>query len=368
MDLHEALPRAIRKCRITAAFLSVASVRSDWVRQELEVALEFEDRALQRVVPVFLGDPTAILAGNERLRDRWLSPERNQLSKFALLSEDARVIAEGVARAAFDLLDWKGGTSPGIVIDQRGMSGRRAGRLPPETVPDRLLRSEGPVLVFRPDDGERSPGETLHGDEWTTWWADVRWGLTELRRRAPGGLRELRIAGAGQLGMGWALGCAFDRTSRVDMLCFPRPASGEALTNRGQDFVLALTGGNPDCAGPGLPPLPDGDLPEIDLILAPANRLPDIAEFRGDGSPPAVWIPTGLVTDSAQAMALVRDVVALLGTLAQSRRTRHARIFTALPFHFLPLLSANLTHVIDRTTFMDYHRARAGATYVPIEV
>lgn len=384
-DLHRSLPEAIRACRMTAAFLSEKAVQSDWVKDELAVALRVEDQEIHRVVPVFLGDPLALVRGHRPLERRWVHTERDQITRLGVMApeQDPVAIARALAQAAFDRLSWPPATSPGVVIDQRGEDGQRIRWLPKTTVHERFLRGEGPVLVFRPDDGERTKYETLVGDAWRSWWADVQWGLGQLRKRAPEGLHTLRIAGAGQLGMGWALGRALDRTSRVELSCFPRQnGPGEMLTNRGQEFAFPLEGGSAACTSThselGFLPLPEGPLPEIDLVLASNNPryLTSVRAFReyeaAQGA--AVWVPTGMINDSTQAMALVRDVVALLLELSGSRGTVHTRVFTTLPFHLLPLLSSNLTHVMQRLTFMEYHRAQAdggaGAsdTYAPLDI
>lgn len=384
-DLHRALPLAIRQCRLTAVFLSDAAIASRWVDDELAVALRAEDESLHRVVPVFLGEALTLVKSHRRLSARWLHPERDQLTRLSVFADarDPRAIAEALARAAFDRLSWPPEATAGIILDQRGESGRRVGPPSSETVHPRFLSGEGPALLFRPDDGPRTPGATLTGEDWASWWSDVRWGLTELRHRAPGGLSALRLAGAAQLGLGWALGRALDRTSRVEITAFPRPQGpGSLVSNRGQDFVSPLQGGDPACyvVAPelGLPPLPSGTLDEVDLILAPEipRYLASVQAFRScESAPPAVlWIRTGQIEDSASAMSLVRDVVAAVGALAGHRGTRHIRVFTALPFHVLPLISANLKHAVQRMTFMEYHRSAAdlGAApselYVPLEM
>lgn len=366
-DLHTALPEGMRSCLRVAAFLSPAAVRSKWVGEELATAIDLERKGIvANVIPVYLGDRQALVTGSPQL-NTWLHPTRDDVSRLGIDSNpdapDPGSIAKSLAGAVYRMLDTPLNASLGIVIDQRGLGEARVGELPQATVASRFLGASGPIITFRPDDGERTYYETITGNAWTALISDMSWALT----RAPVKLaeRHVRIAGAGQLGIGWFLGHTFNRSSRVKLTCYDR--DGNILTNEDQSFNGPLAGGNPYCHMDDVPGASSvsGTAEVVDLVLLsedpsdpnqPKPYFGKVTAFRAteSESPPMVFVKTPRsILRSDQAMSLVADVVALLQRLSHTHGCQRIRLFTALPFHFLPLLAANLVNVMDQVVFME---------------
>jgi hypothetical protein len=82
-----------------------------------------------------------------------------------------------------------------------------------------------------------------------------------------------------------------------------------------------------------------------------------------------VWVPHDrVIAGSNQLMRLVEDVQALLRRLCSEHGTNRIRLFTSLPFHAVPLLTANLTNVVDgEITFMEYRTDLQGKDVSPQE-
>lgn len=337
------------------------------------------------VVPIYCGDPRAIVAGDPALTALAPRERRLQCAQLQYGFDECRVAA-AVFRAVTDQLDWTG--TPGIIIDQRGQSGPRTGTPPRENVPDRFFDQSGPVFVFRPNAGERTPyagvydGPLYRGpgeqrtigrdgdaipdrsggpagrhapvEDFAQWWSCIWQTLGVIQRRMTG--TQIRIAGAGQPGVAVGIGRCFGRLTPAMITAFARPPGTDDYSN--SDSITPPATGEAGCnrlhPDLGVPEIPER-APVVDLLLVPEHYLGTIRDARAldRSAGAAVWVETGMVADSASLQGLIADVIALLERLKRERSTSHARIYTTLPFHALPILAAGLTYSEMRVTHME---------------
>lgn len=381
-DLGKALADALRRQATVTVFLSPAALDSPWVDDELAVALKQEEAPGNsgRVIPVYLGDPLALVEPRPLLRSHWLHPDGDRVNRLGIeprrdvdLLLMARDIANQVARAIYGMLEIADNPEIIIYVDQRG-GGQRRGDPPHLPKPMRALSA--PALVFRPDLGFRRPDETLYGDD----WQDVRLTMEEALSEALGGARwhtpkKIRILGNAQLGFAFFLGRYFNRNTNADLFC--TNLDGRTFSNQGQPRHVPLQGGNPRCETdhPDIPPLPEhAELEAVSLLLSMPPYVAPVRRYLAahPDAPPLVWVENGIFESSQHVMNYIADVVALLTRLNNENGLSMVHLYCGLPFHVVPLLAANLLNVVQNIIFMEYRRdlqetnPLAGEIYIPL--
>ncbi len=85
-----------------------------------------------------------------------------------------------------------------------------------------------------------------------------------------------------------------------------------------------------------------------------------------------IWLKDETFDTNEQLMGYVKNVVALLLRIHTENGVRRVYLFCGLPDNVLPLLAANLVHVMDNVVFMEYRKdlqgkeASAGEMYTPL--
>lgn len=380
IDLGQALTEAIRRQATFTVFLSRAAVKSRWVEDELVVALQAEQVATSgqaRIIPVYLDDPFPLVQSHPQLRCRWKHPDGDRVDKNGIVEleddpERPTRIAKKLASGIYASMALPHQSELSIYLDQR-IDGPRRGE--PKTIPANARGLDIPALVFRPDIGEGKNDETLFGDP----WEELCDTLLEALREAitvRGDPRKVRIYGDAQFGIAFLLGTYFDRNTSVDMYCTGN--DGSTFTNRDQPRHTPLEGGDPDCISTHrrITPMEAGQRAEqVALLLIERDQyVDDVIDYLDANrvSIPPVWVKHGRFTDNEQVMLHIRNIVALLGRLRSDHGTRRIQLYCGLPIHVVPLLAANLLHVVPDVLFMEYRRdlrgtgASASDTYVPL--
>ena len=175
--------------------------------------------------------------------------------------------------------------------------------------------------------------------------------------------KKVHITGTSQLGFPFMLGRYFNRNSSIDLFCY---GPGGPFDNQGQIRHMPLNGGDPHCQTPDkrIPALKDGEkYPEISLFLGSGNYVSDVLEYLKEHPEcgPLVWYGSSRFSDNEQVMKYIANVVSLLLRLKEEHQTRKVYFFCGLPFHVLPLLGANLLHVMDNVIFMEFLRDLVGS-------
>jgi len=378
-NLCEVFAAAIERQATVCVFLSEAAVKSEWVKDELAIALR-KVKESGRIIPIYLGDPLALVKSHPLLKSRWLHPNGDRVTQFGICpiegadeSAKARAIADKVAQGIYADLRIANQNEVILYLDQRG-KGNRCGE--PNDIPENVAKQEAPALVFRPDMGKRSSTEVLRGDEWNNRWSDMKWALGQSIGNCRGGdPKTIRILGNAQLGLPFFLGHYFNRNTSTHLYCYNM--DGSVFSNQGQERHAPLTGGDAHCvaAHPGVTPIPSGDRQEaISLLLVTENYVQTIVDYLKANSATypkyGYWVAHGQFTDNNQVMDYITDIVALLLRLKRDG-VRTIYLFSSLPFNVLPLLGANLLHVVN-VVFMEYRKdlqgkkAGVGKMYVPL--
>jgi len=383
-NLSEVLKAAIERQVTTTVFLSEAAIQSPWVTEELAVAIDTH-QAMQtsgNILPIFLGDPVALVKLHPLLRSWWLHADGQRVNILGVqadanqpILELAKTLADGIARRVYQALGVAAKREIILYVDQRG-EGRRRGEL--QGVPDSVRQRTAPALVFRPELQMRRQSETLHGDAWTAFRGDLTASLAEaienLRGPEP---KSIYVLGNAQVGIAYMLGHYFNRSTSTHLFCYNR--DGYVFNNQAQPRHMPLQGGNPNCEATHdrITPLPPGAQVEaVALILTAANYVDPALDYLAaqDNPPPPVWVEHGSFQENAQVMQYVTDIVALLTRLRAAHRLHRVYLFCGLPFHVIPLLAANLLNVVDDVVFMEYRRdlqgqgVSAGEMYVPLDM
>ena len=342
---------AIEASTVLVVFLSQAAKASDWVREEIKRAIRNLGRedARRRIILVHPGASADTSLVPDVLKPIVLHSDHNDIDVHKVMSADksAAAIAKDIGKRVYDLLDTAGAMDVNVVLDQRG-SGDRVG-VPPEVGRLKLAR---PTLVFRHDVGARDRKGMLCGEAWTGYRRDLCEALDAALPTHPG--RTVHVAGTPQLGLAVMLGWHMRRSSNVTLRVHGRQ-DGNVFTNNGQQMVMAPSSDHPPCntIHPVHAPALSGTPDEIDLVLAPKNRLENVARYRaaaGGALPPVVWIETGKLSSSKEVMVLTVEVAALLAGLGGPA----VRLYSALPAHALPIVVANFDTVVKRLRFMEY--------------
>ncbi|MDA3898209.1 MAG: SUMF1/EgtB/PvdO family nonheme iron enzyme [Desulfobacteraceae bacterium] len=378
VSLSDTLSNAILQQTTVTLFLSSTSVKSSWVKDELSTALQLEDEPglRDKIIPIFIGDPLQLVSSHELLRSRWLHPDGDRVDRLGIEVDpddmDAGLtidIAEQISNRIYKILNIGEQSEIQICLDQRGSSMRRG---IPVDIPDNLLATELPTLVFRPDLNKRSQGETLTGNNWISLVKTMIHSLEEAlgspRWASP---KKIRIFGGAQLALPFVLGQYFNRNTSAHLFC--TNMDGTTFNNQHQPRHTPLEDGNPHCETPQERIEPIADDTKTDhasLLLSAEYLVHSVADYLSEHSDrlPLLWVKSDRFTDNSQVMDYIADVVALLLRLREQHGVRTINLFCGLPFHIIPLLAANLLHVVDNINFMEYRRDLQGTSAGPGEM
>ena len=385
-SLRDGLQEAIERQVTTTVFLSMKAVQSDWVQDELAIAFDTHDAAGVggNIIPVFLGDPMTLLAAHPRLNSRWLHADGKRVAVSYVDAQGATdrpelaaTVATRLANRIYQALELKKRREVILYVDQRG-EGRRHSE--PDDVPPRIQALGAPALVFRPDLNDRQQYEIQYGDDLQAWLSDMRSALGDalgnLRGPEP---KQIHILGNAQLGIPFWLGQYFNRSTSTHLFGYNR--DGSVFNNASSSRHTPVEGGNADCtsAHERIQPLQPGDRSDsVALILTACRYVQpalDYLDAQSDTAP-RVWVEHGHfpIQGNDQVLSYIADIVALLTQLNRDHGVSHVKLFCGLPFNIVPLLAANLLHVVHKMTFMEYRRdlqgqaVSAGAMYVPLEL
>lgn len=365
--LDIALKQAIQQCRTLTIFLSESSAKSDWCNEELKWAVEAR-KGYDHILPVYLGDPGALVRDHDLLRTRFLDAfgKVNQLGYSCQqnpTSPNPDAIAKKIAATAYRHTIPDTWSEVVIFIDQRG-SGQRNGF---PSLPDNIARLNAPILTFRSDLGLRQKQETLTGPDWENTVQTMTNALSNALGLLRQDFRKVIVLSNSQTGFAWAVGKHFDRTDNVELYGYDR--FGNMVTNAGQERITPLSGGNPHRAQ-----LVDGEtncLSETQLEVALGIGNADhYAHDVNEAVPhlPLLWIDSGKISNSEEAMQLVKDVVASFKRLYREHGVRQVSLFWTTANHVAVLAAANLTaqHAMPKIKYMERDHASGKYVHLPM--
>ena len=367
-DLTHELKKAIQMQTAVVLFLSEKSANSDWVTDELMTALEIDDSMGQpdRVIPVYLGNELKIIKKHDILRTRWLHTDGNRVNRNGIKpdismsdTQQSVYIAEQIAQRIVKILEIKKKNELYIFLDQRG-DGKSTGK---PDIPKNVHQTDAVGLVFRPYDGdERSQSETLHGGA----CKDFANTITKTLGNALGGTtkwpipKKIKIYGTSQLGLPFMLGKFFNRNTSAHLFC--SDVMGTTFNNQDQERSAPLEGGDPFCNREiknACPLKENENYKELALLLyMPESHTTDASDYLKalNMDMPLIWVKHNKFEENDEVMTYVRNIVALLTRLKTEHNTQTVYLFCGLPFHVIPILSANLLHTIDEIVFMEYRK------------
>ena len=383
VSLSEVLRNAILKQTTVTLFLSPDSLKSPWVKDELTTALQLDDDPGLRdmIIPIFIGDPLQLVSSHDLLRSRWLHPDGDRVDRLGIVIDpdnlyaDFKIEAEQVSNRIFKILNIRRQNEILICLDQRGNGMRRG---VPEDLPDNLFTTELSALVFRPDLNKRSQDETLTGENWISLSKimihSIENALGSPRWASP---KKIRLFGRAQLCLPFLLGQYFNRNTAAHLFC--TNMDGTTFNNQHQFRHSPLEGGNPHCETPHERIEPIADYTETDhasLLLSTEYLVHSVTEYLTEHPDrfPLFWVESGRFNENSQVMVYIADVVALLLRLREKHGVKTIDLFCGLPFNVIPLLAADLLHVVDKINFMEYRRdlkgtaAGLGEMYVSLPI
>lgn len=367
--LDVALREAVRAQATMTVFLSDESIASGWCTDELRWALDAAP-GVEHIFPVFLGQPLKLVRSHRILQSRFLHPDGDRVNQLGFhhaadpLHPDPVAIAARIAAAVYRRVIGKTWAEVAVIVDQRG-EGPRRGR---PAVPHSVASLDIPALTVRPRLGPRTPREVVTGSEWDDVARSATWALsTALGTLRGGGPRKVRVLGNAQVSLFWAIGRCFDRTTSVELFVHGR--DDVSVSNENQERRVPLAGGDPAAATPISGPL-SGAYTEIGIGVGPRKDSASYASAVQQALPtttPLLWIETGTIESSDDAMKVVADLVASVARVRRDHGAREVILFWATANHVALLAAANLTsHVIPVVRFMEWDHARGAYEYLPM--
>lgn len=356
--LGEAQERALAEQIPVVLLLSATALKDDgWASHELEplFALAVAERR-RLLLPVFLS-PVPVLQSLHPALARWLEAGRAPSEHQGIPSgaDDTSALAKEIAGRVYRGLGLREAGEAVVMLDQRGGGPRVGLPLLPANAPQGLL-----TLVFRPDRNQRSFSDNVEGKPWESLASAFYWSLAEALPQ----VGTVHLIGESQLGWSFLFGRFFDRTRSVniqlhhlrfrqtfalalrDEFAGPLPGGGNAFVNSDHALVPALQAGE--------------DHLELSLLLVTDERyIKDATDhIRATGGAPPVLVTTSKeYRTSLELLDLARDLIALLDRLRREHNTQRWRLYTALPFHGLPIIAALLRHVATAVVFLEYKSA-----------
>ena len=363
--LDIALKRAVQQQTTLTIFLSEASLKSSWCRDELKWAIEAQEGD-NHLLPIYLGDPLALVKEHDLLRSHFLHADGDKVNQLGhvcnLAAPDPKLIADKIAATAYRRSIPSNWSEVIIYLDQRGQGIRRGS---PE-LPENIARLQAPTFTFRPDLGSREQRDLLLGETWQDVTETMARALSTALSTTRGKTRDVRVMGNAQTSLMWAIGTQFDRTTSADLYAYGRDEL--SITNRGQARYTPLSGGNPDAAQPITEGLLNAKTSHAKVALGVGSKE-QYASVVQAAIPelPLLWIESGVIRNSNDAMALVADLVASVDSLRQQYQVSELVLFWTTANHVAVLGAANLTsHVIPKIRFMEWNHAASEYVYQPM--
>ncbi len=366
-SLSAALKQAVQQQATITLFLSEAAIASDWCRDELLYALENAEN-LDHILPVYLGDPVALVTKHPILRSRFLHPDGDRVDQLGVFdssnptSPDPDVVAQMIAATVYGHLSVESSPEVAIVLDQRG-NGPRRGRLP--SIPTNVQSLSIPALTFRPDIGVRQQRSLLTGSDWEDMSQTMASAFDAALGTMRGDSRKVLILGNAQTGLMWAVGQHFNRTTSADLYVYGR--EGVPLSNKGQIRHTSLSGGDSQRATLVSNPADLGaNQAEVALGVGPSEKF-KAAVQKAVPQVPLFWVESGRIENSEQAMTLAADIVASVEHLRQTYGVEQLTMFWTTANHAATLVAANLTsHVISNVRYMEWDHGSGEYVHLPM--
>lgn len=354
--IKENLEKAIKDQTAFVFFLSDDSAISDWVKKdELKIAVDIEKKGEKDfIIPVIIEKDAIdqLFKNFPDIKGIWAIPDSKRINKKCILlpedmkeCERAESIARDISRALFEKLGFKKEENINIAILQRGGE-----KNPEESILPREVKSF-PTLFFRPHMEERGGNDTLFGDDWINWFNSMKESLSDALKPLEG--KKIHIMGLGQLGIFFSLGKLFNYSNHVKLYCYDR--DHRKFTTKKKNFIEPIKGENPDCIQWEKPVQPDDKAFGLYIgrndykgkVEAHINSL--------NKEMPYGYIETKEINTSEQANTLIGNVVVALEKV-NFKKEKRIYLYTSLPAHVLPLLSANLLYVGKDIVFMELRR------------
>jgi len=361
------LKQAVQQQATLTIFLSEASLKSEWCKDELRWAIEAQE-GCEHLLPVYLGDPLKLVKSHDLLRSRFLHPDGDRVNQLGSAckqepnSVDPDAIAEKIAATAYKRSIPRAFSDIVIVLDQRG-NGPRRGK---PDLPDNIERLNAPILTFRPNPGLRQPRELLTGTDWEDMFQTMTTALSYALGTIRSDTRNVRVLGNAQLGLMWAIGKHFDRTTTANL--FGYSTRGEVVTNKGQERHTSLAGGNPNSAKlvDNVSSIANGNQTEVALGVGSKEKFASVVK-QSIPHIPLFWLESGFISDSEQAMQLIADLVASIECLRQDYAIRELILFWTTANHVALLAAANLaSHLSLKIKVMEWDHTCAEYIYLPM--
>ena len=363
------LKQAVQQQATLTIFLSEASLKSEWCKDELRWAIEAQE-GTQHILPVYLGDPLQLVKSHDLLRTRFLDADESRVNQLGYAcqqnptSPDPNAIAEKIAATAYRRSIPSSWSDVVIVLDQRGNGPRRG----EPDLPDNVARLNAPVLTFRPNSGLRQAREVLTGSEWEDMVNTMINALAYALGTIRGDIRKVRVLGNAQTSLVWAIGRHFDRTTTAELYGYGK--RGESVNNKSQIQTshTSLKEGNSNRAqlvGNNSEVLRNNQI-EVALGIGTQEKFA-LAIQEAVPNLPLFWIESGFITESEQAMQLVADIVASIECLRRDYGVREVALFWTTANHIALLAGANLeSHLPVKIKFMEWDHARAEYVHLPM--
>jgi TIR domain/SMODS-associated and fused to various effectors sensor domain len=363
--LDVALKNAVKQQATLTLFLSEASLKSDWCKDELKYALEAQ-AGYAHILPVYLGDPLSLVRGHELLRSRFLHPDGDRVNQLGYCcnqtpaNPDPDAIADMIAATAYRRSIPERWSEVIIILDQRGSGSRRG--LP--DIPPHIESLNTPTLTFRPSLEDRQLREILIDDDWDAIANTLKKSLSLALNTVRGETRKVRVLGNAQTSLIWVVGSHFDRTNDVELYGYGR---GDIVTNKGQERYSPLPGGNAERYQSVTDSLSStgANMAVVALGIGSRDYVPDVQQAVQDL--PLFWIESGHISSSEEAMKLVADIVASIQHLRQNHGVQELVLFWTTANNVALLTAANLTtHVIPKIKFMERDHTNARYLHLPM--
>lgn len=363
-SLDIALKEAVQKQTVLVIFLSEKLLASDWCLDELRWAIEAR-AGTDHLIPIYLGDPLALVKQHPLLRQRFLHPDGDRVNQLGYpytaeaAQPDPEEVAKFIAAAVYPHVIPQNWSDIAIVLDQRGKGPRRG----KPQLPENMQSFNIPVLTFRPSLAPRQDKELLQDKDWANMADAVKDALSTALGTVRGEPRKVRVFGHSQTGFFWLVGKLIDRTTSADLYGYDR--YDVSVTNKSQQRYTPLTGGV-YCAEQL-----SGTLTGLQTVLAlgigvKAN-YPSTIRKALPNDMPLFWIETAEIQDSDQAMELVKNIVASVSHLRNNHNVQEIQLYWTSANHVALLAAANLTtHVMPVVRFMEWDHSNHCHVQLPM--
>ena len=361
-SLDENLKKSVQNQSVFLAFLSKAAIKSSWMENELTTAIKMEEKNQTIIIPIFLGNPEELVKSHPLLSSRWLDPDGDKVDRLGITIQDNQTnndfninkIADLLALKIYEIHKFYKQKEIIIYLNQR--NGRHL------NIQENVNRLNIPALVFRPNLDENTQNDVIIEKQWKALSQKIIWSLRNaLDNTKWTDQKKIRIMGESQLALPFLLGHYFNRNTSANLYCYN--SASLVFTNKEQKRYSPLENGNSHCESEhkNITPIPHNFKGKsIALFLMRKHLVEDALKhwknWKNEIIQPCIWIDNGDFETNTQVMDYVSDVVALLVRLKKEHKIKIIYLYTSLPFAVLPILSANLLHVIDKIIFMEFRK------------